>query len=154
VLGRISVEESIARSRYDGMNFSYRQRMTKHFSLNANYTLSRAVGWAIDASGFRNYPHDPRNLWDPRDFGNTPNDERHHITLSGVVSLPWGIQVAPILQFGTARPFDLTLPARPLAGGLAVHALVVAQGFGELEFDREAGEPLPGRKRPRLPMAK
>jgi len=117
VLGRISVEESIARSRYDGMNLSYRQRMTKHFSLNANYTLSRAVGWAIDASGFRNYPHDPRNLWDPRDFGNTPNDERHHISLSGVVSLPWGIQVAPILQFGTARPFDLTSSYDPLGVG-------------------------------------
>ena len=117
VLGRISVEESIARSRYDGMNLSYRQRMTKHFSLNANYTLSRAVGWAIDSSGFRNYPHDPRNIWDPRDFGNTPNDERHHIALSGVVSLPWGFQVAPILQFGTARPFDLTSSYDPLGVG-------------------------------------
>lgn len=117
VLGSVRVEESIARSRYDGMNLSYRQRMTKHFSLNANYTLSRAVGWAIDTSGFRNYPHDPRNIWDPRDFGNTPNDERHHIALSGVVSLPWGFQVAPILQFGTARPFDLTSSYDPLGVG-------------------------------------
>src|SRR5262249_6990974 len=83
------------------------------FSLNANYTLSRAMGWAIQsgfpgaASGFRNYPHDPRNLWDPRDFGPTPNDERHHITISGMVNLPFGFQVSPILQFGSARPFDL-----------------------------------------------
>lgn len=117
VLGSVRVEESIARSRYDGMNLSYRQRMTKHFSLTANYTLSRAVGWAIDTSGFRNYPHDPRNIWDPRDFGPTPNDERHHISLSGVVSLPWGFQVAPIMQFGTARPFDLTSSFDPLGVG-------------------------------------
>jgi hypothetical protein len=87
--------------------------MTKHFSLNANYTLSRAMGWAIQSgfpsagSGFRNYPHDPRNLWDPRDFGPTPNDERHHMTVSGIVNLPFGFQVAPILQFGSARPYDL-----------------------------------------------
>ncbi|PYV62878.1 MAG: hypothetical protein DMG97_39245 [Acidobacteria bacterium] len=113
VLGRISDEQSVNRSRYDGMNLSFRQRLTRRFSLNANYTLSRAMGWAIESgspnvsSGFRNYPHDPRNLWDPRDFGPTPNDERHHITLSGIVQLPWGFEVAPVLQFGTARPFDL-----------------------------------------------
>ena len=113
VLGRISDEQSVNRSRYDGMNLSFRQRMTRHFSINANYTLSRAMGWGIQsgwptvASGFRNYPHDPRNIWDPRDFGPTPNDERHHITLSGIAQLPWGFDVAPILQFGTARPYDL-----------------------------------------------
>ena len=113
VLGRISDEQSVNRSRYDGMNLSFRQRMTKHFSLNANYTLSRAMGWGVQSgspsvsSGFRNYPHDPRNIWDPRDFGPTPNDERHHVSLSGIVQLPWGFQMAPIMQFGSARPFDL-----------------------------------------------
>jgi hypothetical protein len=113
VLGRTMDEASINRTRYDGLNFSYRQRMTRHFSLNTNYSLSRAMGWAVasggqDAgSGFRNYPHDPLNIWDPRDFGPTPNDERHHITLSGVFELPWGIQIAPIVQFGSARPYDI-----------------------------------------------
>jgi hypothetical protein len=113
VLGRTMNEASINRSRYDGLNFSYRQRMTRHFSLNANYSLSRAMGWAVESggqdagSGFRNYPHDPLNIWDPRDFGPTPNDERHHITVSGVIQLPWGFQVSPILQFGSARPYDI-----------------------------------------------
>jgi outer membrane receptor protein involved in Fe transport len=113
VLGRVMDEQSVNRSRYDGLNFSYRQRMTKHFSLNANYTLSRAMGWGIQSggadasSGFRNYPHDPLNIWDPRDFGPTDNDERHHVSISGVVQFPWGIQVAPILSYGSARPFDL-----------------------------------------------
>ncbi len=113
VLGSVRVEESVNRSRYDGVNFSFRQRMTRHFTLNANYTVSRAMGWGIQSgnplvgSGFRNYPHDPRNIWDPRDFGPTPNDERHHVTVSGMVELPWGFNVAPILQFGTARPYDL-----------------------------------------------
>ena len=71
------------------------------------------MGWGIQSggadasSGFRNYPHDPLNIWDPRDFGPTPNDERHHITLSGIVQMPWGFQVSPILQYGTARPYDI-----------------------------------------------
>jgi hypothetical protein len=117
VLGSIRDEQSIARSRYDGLNLSYRQRMSHHFSLTANYTLSRAMGWAIDTSGFRNYPHDPRNLWDSRDFGPTPNDERHHIAIGGILELPWGFQVSPVLAFGTARPYDLTSSYDPLGVG-------------------------------------
>jgi outer membrane receptor protein involved in Fe transport len=122
-LGRTMDEESINRSRYDGLNFSYRQRMTRRFSLNANYSLSRAMGWAVQSggqdasSGFRNYPHDPLNIWDPRDFGPTPNDERHHVTISGIVDLPWGFQIAPILQYGSARPYDLRTSFDVLARG-------------------------------------
>jgi len=115
VLGRVMDEQSINRSRYDGLNFSYRQQLYKHFSLNANYSLSRAMGWAVQSagpdpnfsSGFRNYPHDPLNPWDPRDFGPTPNDERHHVTISGIAQLPWGFQISPILQYGSARPYDI-----------------------------------------------
>jgi len=44
-------EQSVNRSRYDGLNITYRQQMYKHFSLNANYTLSRAMGWAIQSGG-------------------------------------------------------------------------------------------------------
>jgi len=112
-LGRVMDEQSVNRSRYDGLNLSYRQHMTKHFSLNANYTLSRAMGWGVESgspdatSSFRNYPHDPLNIWDPRDFGPTDNDERHHISLSGIVQLPAGFQLAPIISYGSARPYDL-----------------------------------------------
>ena len=119
VLGRVMVEASINRSRYDGMNFSYRRRLVNHFSLNANYTLAWARGWDVNTNGtaFRNYPHDPLNIWDSRDFGYTPNDERHHITVSGIAELPWGIQLSPILQFGSARPYDLSSSFDPLVRG-------------------------------------
>jgi len=123
VLGRVMDEQSVNRSRYDGLNLSYRQHMTKHFSLNANYTLSRAMGWGVESgspdatSSFRNYPHDPLNIWDPRDFGPTDNDERHHISLSGIVQLPLGFQLAPIVAFGSARPYDLRSGFDVLARG-------------------------------------
>ena len=38
LLSTVRDEQSIGRSHYDGINFSYRQRMTHHFMLNANYT--------------------------------------------------------------------------------------------------------------------
>jgi hypothetical protein len=149
VLGRVMDEQSVNRSRYDGMNLSYRQRMTKHFSLNANYTLSRAMGWGIESggidspSGFRNYPHDPLNIWDPRDFGPTDNDERHHISLSGVVQLPWGFQVAPILSYGSARPFDLRSGFDVLARGSGYSRPVIVPNSDPrdyLAFDGSAGK--------------
>lgn len=149
VLGRVMDEQSVNRSRYDGLNFSYRQRMTKHFSLNANYTLSRAMGWGIQSggadasSGFRNYPHDPLNIWDPRDFGPTDNDERHHVSLSGIVQLPWGFQVAPILSYGSARPFDLRSGFDVLARGSGYSRPVIVPNDDPknfLAFDGSAGK--------------
>jgi outer membrane receptor protein involved in Fe transport len=107
VLASVRDEQSIGRSRYDGLNLSFRQRMAHRFSLNANYTLSRAMSYDGGTSSFRNYPRDPRFPFSKFEFGPTANDERHHVTISGVTDLPWGIQFAPILQFGSARPYNL-----------------------------------------------
>ncbi|MGH9864936.1 MAG: TonB-dependent receptor, partial [Candidatus Acidiferrales bacterium] len=109
VLGASDDAASQGRSRYDGLNFVYTRRMSRHFTANASYVLSRAVGWDGSAASFGNRPVDPFNPWNPKvDFGPVPNDERHHVALSGVVSLPWGFEAAPILQFGSARPYTAT----------------------------------------------
>ena len=147
VLGRVMDEQSVNRSRYDGLNISYRQHMTKHFSLNANYTLSRAMGWGIESGGpdgfssFRNYPHDPLNIWDPRDFGPTDNDERHHISISGIVKLPWGFQVAPILSYGSARPFDLRSGFDVLARGSGYSRPVIVPNGSPTDYLAFDGTP-------------
>jgi len=114
VLGRTMNNMSIGRTRYDGANFSVRHQLDRHFSLIANYTLSRAVGYAInsggnpsDGSSYHNYPHDPRQPLAKWDFGPTPYDELHHITLSGTAKLPYGLEASPIMQFGTGRPYDM-----------------------------------------------
>ena len=39
-LASVRDEQSIGRSHYDGVNFSFRRRMTHHFTVNANYTLA------------------------------------------------------------------------------------------------------------------
>jgi Carboxypeptidase regulatory-like domain/TonB dependent receptor len=110
VLGRIAVETSTNRSRYDGVNFSYRHRMTKWYQITANYTLSHAVGWVVGSPGtsFRNYSHDPLNPFASDNFGPTPDDERHHLTFASIIKLPYGFQVAPVMQIGSARPFNLS----------------------------------------------
>lgn len=108
VLASVRDEQSIGRSRYDGLNISFRQTLTNHFSVNATYTLSRAYSYGGGGTSFRNYPRDPRYPLASFEWGPTPNDERHHITISGLVQLPYGFQLSPIMQFGSARPYDVT----------------------------------------------
>jgi hypothetical protein len=125
----VRVEESINRSRYDGLNFSYRRRMSNHFSLNANYTLAWAYGYDMGGGPdtiFRNYARDGYNPFSPVEWGPSTNDERHHVTISGLWDLPKGFQIAPILQFGSARPYNLTNSSNTIdTGGGTANAVVV-----------------------------
>lgn len=129
-IARISMETPWGRSRYDGMNVSLRRRMANHFTVNATYTLSE--GWAYNgnAASYSNTVSDPRFPLGPWDFGAVPNDERHHLSISSVVDLPWGFQVAPILQVASARPYQANLGTSSSnvlgfgSGPTAVHAIV------------------------------
>jgi outer membrane receptor protein involved in Fe transport len=127
VLASVRDDASVNRNRYDGVNFSFRQRMTRHFSLNANYTLAWAQGYDYGGfSAFRNYARNSYDLFAPYEFGPTSNDERHHITVSGLVNLPKGFEIAPILQFGSARPYNLTNSTNTInTGGGTTNAVVV-----------------------------
>ncbi len=104
-LANIYTEIPANRSRYDGMNLSYRRRMTKHLSINTSYVLSRALAYSGTAAGFRNRPSNNADYLASYDLGPTPSDERHRFVLSGLIDLPYGIKVAPILQAATARPY-------------------------------------------------
>jgi Carboxypeptidase regulatory-like domain/TonB dependent receptor-like, beta-barrel len=131
VLNSLRNDESISRNRYDGINLSFRQRMSHHFSLNANYTLSWADGY--DGGGgpttiFRNYARDGYQPFASYEYGPMTNDERHHITLAGLIELPKGFQFAPIVQFGTARPYNLTNSYNTINAGGGTAAAVVVPG--------------------------
>jgi hypothetical protein len=122
----VRVDTANGREHYDGINFSFRDQMTNRFQLTANYTLGWAYGYGSGGGSFRNYPKlavDPFASWE---WGPSPNDERNHITVAGVVNLPWRFDFAPILQYGSARPYDLTNSANTLntGGGTAVGVVV------------------------------
>ena len=104
-LGRIDLEASAGRSRYDGLNVSYRRRLHQRFTVNATYTLSRALAYNGNSAAFRNRPFNPFDYFAAYDLGPTPNDTRHRFSMSGLVNLPGGIQVAPVMQWESARPY-------------------------------------------------
>jgi outer membrane receptor protein involved in Fe transport len=126
ILSSVRDEQSIGRSHYDGVNFSYRRRMTHHVSINANYTLAWAYGFDSGGGSFRNYPRLATAPFAGYEWGPTPNDERHHITFSGIFDLTHGFEFAPILQFGSARPYNLSNSSNALnTGGGTANAVVV-----------------------------
>jgi hypothetical protein len=116
-LASVRDEQSIGRSHYDGINFSFRRRMTHHFTVNANYTLAWAYSYNGGGTSFRNYPMLATNPFASWAWGPSPNDERDHITVSGIIDLGKGFQLTPIMQFGSARPFPLTNSSNTLNTG-------------------------------------
>src|ERR1700722_17840306 len=108
VLGGIRDYMSIGRSRYDAMNVSYRKRLSKRYSVNASYVLSKALAYNGNSAAFGNGPTDELNWFAPHDLGPTPADERHRITISGLVNLKWGVTFTPIMQWATGRPYNIT----------------------------------------------
>jgi hypothetical protein len=125
-LASVRDEQSIGRSHYDGWNVSFRQRMSHRFQLSANYTLAWAYSYDGGGSSFRNYPRLSTNPFASYEWGPSPNDERHHVTVSGLIDLVKGFQLSPILQFGSARPYNLTNSGNTLnTGGGTANAVVV-----------------------------
>jgi hypothetical protein len=114
----IRVAQSDGRSRYDAFTVAFKKRYAKRYELNAHYTLSRAVAWFGQIADFGVQPQNPFFKFDPAaDFGYTGEDERHRFVLSGVIDLPHGFQVSPILQLSSPRPYSILADPNNRSGG-------------------------------------
>jgi hypothetical protein len=133
-LGSVSNNEAIGRSRYDGLNLSYRRRLSQHFSVDSTYTLSWARGYQGFAGNFGNTAVIPSQPFRSLDYGYVASDERHHLITTGTVQLPWGFQVAPIMQVGSPRPFNATEGITDVLG--------IGSGNGTFHAIGQASDPL------------
>jgi len=104
-LGAISDYSTFGRSRFDSVDVEYKRRMTRNFSLDASYTLERALAWGGSAASFGGRTVS-LNYWDPVNFGPAGTDQRHRIVFSGIINLPWGLNLAPIVQWASAPPYS------------------------------------------------
>ena len=107
-LADVIMESSIGRSRYDGLNIQLKKRFSRHMTFQTSYVLSRGLAYGGNAAAFGNTPQDQNNIFAPGEQGPTPQDERHRFVFSGVFDLPGGIQVSPIMQWASSRPYTLT----------------------------------------------
>jgi len=100
---------SINKSRYDGLTFMFQRRLPRA-TLQAHYTLAGAYsygGSTGNRSGAGLAQTYDRPL-DASEWGPNGPDERHRFVATGVFDIAYGIQLSPVLQLVSARPYNLT----------------------------------------------
>lgn len=107
-LGEINDTTSTGRSRFDNLTIEWQRHMSRNFSLDVSYELARSLAWGGSVASFGNRPVGI-NPWDPVNFGYSRTDQRHRVVFNGIFNLPWGINVAPILQAGSAQPYNTSM---------------------------------------------
>ena len=113
--GNVSRYESSGDSYYDGLVVAFNQRATRWASFRVSYTLSKTID---NAGNF--FFSAPQNNFDLRDDrGLSDNDQRHRLTVSGVLEAPLaqhesrlrraidGLQLNYIFTYASALPFNI-----------------------------------------------
>jgi len=101
---------SVGRSKYDGVNFGVRRRLNRGIQFNGWYTLSKAEGLGGLAADelTTNLVQDATNPLADVQFGPAGrSDARHKLTLSALWQAPWGISVAPVFRYRSALPVHI-----------------------------------------------
>ncbi len=96
------------RSLFDSWTTTLKYR-TRKYLFSGSYILANSRSWGgqpVASYSGNGIATTPENQFKPEEFGPTRLDERHRIVMSGVFELPYGFQLAPIMQFATSRPFS------------------------------------------------
>jgi hypothetical protein len=100
--------ESSVNTKYDALLVSAEGRMTRG-GFRASYTLSKAFNYSNDDQiPFGEGPIDPQNL--RLEYGPTPNDQRHRMTMAAWARVAGGVLVAPIWTIASGVPMDILMP--------------------------------------------
>ncbi len=106
-LSQINMIGTTNESKFDSWTTTVRGRIARaQMSLSYVLANSRAWGGQPTASYSGNgIAISPDDQFRASEWGPTRLDERHRVVGSGVIDLPMGFQISPILQFATARPY-------------------------------------------------
>jgi outer membrane receptor protein involved in Fe transport len=108
-LGQINMFTSTNRSMFDSWTTSLTAR-TRRATFKVSYVLSNSRAWGGQPTasyGGNGIAITPEQQFQSEEFGPTRIDERHRFVASGVFNAPWGIQLSPIIQLASARPYSL-----------------------------------------------
>lgn len=122
-LEQINMIGTTNRSFYDSWTTQLKYRR-RNVSFNASYVLASSRSWGgqpLASYTGNGIAVTPEQQFREEEFGPTRIDERHRIVFSGVFDVPFGFQLAPILQFATARPYSPTVGFDIDGDGLATN---------------------------------
>ncbi|MDQ3687059.1 MAG: TonB-dependent receptor [Acidobacteriota bacterium] len=122
-LEQINMIGTSNRSLYDSWTTTLRGRR-RNMTFSLSYVLANSRSWGgqpVASYTGNGIATTPENQFRENEFGPTRFDERHRIVASGVFDLPGGIQLAPILQLASARPYSPTTGVDIDGDGLATN---------------------------------
>jgi hypothetical protein len=99
---------SNAAALYQGGTLELKKRYSRHFTLMANYTYSKAMD---DGQDYTSLAFNQVQLSQERSLSSF--DQRHRVIVSGIIDSPFqsralaGFQLSPVFQYDSARPFTL-----------------------------------------------
>ncbi len=96
-------------SRFHGWTTTLRGRKGRT-TLSASYVLAGSHSWGGQPTA--SYSGNgiaivPENQFKEGEWGPTRLDERHRFVASAVIDMPFDVQLAPIVQYASARPYSL-----------------------------------------------
>ena len=106
-----TIDTNDGKSRYNGVNFGVRRRMSDGLSFSAWYTLSKSESTGGNGADELNVQNIQNHLDPYADVQFGPSgrtDARHKATISAVWQGPWGITVAPVFRYRSALPINTT----------------------------------------------
>ena len=120
-LGITNILSSVNNSDYDELIWHLEKRFSSRTAIRGDYVLAwaRGMGGQSDGSTRRASPAPQTpsatggDIYAPWERGYTPYDERHRVTVSGVLPLPWKFEASPSLVMATARPYEQNLTPNP-----------------------------------------
>jgi hypothetical protein len=108
-LSDVRILSSNNRSQYDALTFKIQRRLPRA-TLQAHYTIAGAFayGGSIAARGAAPIPMNAFEPFAESEWGPTGTDERHRLVAMGVFEVGYGVQLSPVFQAASARPYNLT----------------------------------------------
>ncbi len=118
--GDVSAQLSDGNSYYNAMNIELKRRFSSNMQFLATYTWSHSID---DSSDLQTLLKPQNNFNFGAERADSLFDQRHRFVFSGIISAPdsWkseggfyrfmhGFSVAPIIEFGSGRPFNILAP--------------------------------------------
>jgi hypothetical protein len=142
LLGPVNVIAAVNDGTYDEMVLHFERRLTASTAIRTDYVLAyaRGMGGVTDGSARQGSPFPQTasaaggDINAPWEHGPTAFDERHRLTVSGVLPLPFKFEVSPTFVAASARPYTQYRATNPTGDGslqlLCPSANTSDTGFG------------------------
>jgi hypothetical protein len=138
LLGPTTVLCSCNEGQYDAVDVHFEHRLQGGSAFQVNYTLgyARGMGGSTDFTTQGAFAGPERidplgdGIYDDYEWGPTAYDERHRATFTGVIPLPGGMTIAPLVTVASARPYTSWSGVGQAASGFGLSLLYARDANG------------------------